>query len=114
MANIKIGNPKVIGNRAPHTATSYQFAKDKDFKQIIDESLENKIDKFQWHSPLVVDGTKQCTMTKVYARYKLHFDTQESEWITFEVENQMTQAIKYINENGTIESYTEGQIVINK
>lgn len=108
MAKITLGNIKFLGNISRHTATSYQIAKDPDFKDIIDESIEDKTNLFSFESPLPDgNGGFYKDLPAIYCRFKFHFSEQTSKWFYIDPENQNTQETIFIHEDGTTEIYSE-------
>lgn len=97
MARIEVKEFIEIGSGAPHDATSWQVAKDAEFKKIIDESLNDKINVKVWHSPLPKlkeDGDGYYSdLDELYARVKVHLGNTESNWLSIGPKNQNFQKV---------------------
>lgn len=104
MARIELKDYMDIATKGMPTATSWQVALDKDFKNIIDESLENKESIYEWITPLPkIDNPDDFydDLDELYCRVKLHIYDTVSDWFVFPVNTQKDYEINYI-ENGEI------------
>jgi len=90
MASLKLEDFIDIGSGGPITAISYQFALDKEFTQIIDESIHDTVNLDIWHSPLPrMDGDGFYNdLPELYGRIKIHSGEHESEWFVCAVGSQ--------------------------
>lgn len=99
-----------IGTGSDHDATSWQFAKDKDFTKIIDESLNDTINVKKWVSmlpKLPEDGEGYYKdLDMVYGRFKLHAGKYESQWFEAEPKSQNYQEV-VITEDGKEDIHTD-------
>lgn len=89
-----------IGSDANHNASSYQVALDPLFTDIIDESIEDRVNVKEWHSMLPnKNGGYYSNLDKIYARVKVWLDNDESPWYILPVVSQQDQNL-IITENG--------------
>lgn len=90
-------------------AISWQVALDIAFTKIIDESLNDPVNKLEWVSMLPVigatDGSCYADLDKVYSRLKIHMRGATSPWFVMNVLNQNNQTIRYKELNNTITTY---------
>lgn len=85
MAHVNIHDYVGIGlDFSEHVATSYQVAKDKDYKIIVDQSLSDVKNLTSWNTPLKmlpIDGDGYyADLCKLYTRVKLHIGNSVSIW----------------------------------
>lgn len=107
MAKFIIHNIIKLGMRHKHTATDWQVALDKDFSQIIDQSINDKVNLLEWHSPLKrIDGQPglYSDEEKVYARFRTWFKNECSDWLVL-TDNQNYQEV-IITQDGKDPIYT--------
>ena len=96
MAKISIKKLKVIGN-AKLNAVSWQVSSDPNFATIIDESIEDHENLTEWVTELPKsNGGVYGDLESVYARVKLHYDNQETDWIVLNMCSQTNQPVKTI------------------
>jgi hypothetical protein len=92
MAKLEINDYIDIGTGGFHNATSWQVAKDPEFKEIIDESLKDTVNVKEWHTMLPKrpeDGPGYyADLDMLYARVKVHVDEYESPWEVLEPKSQ--------------------------
>jgi len=108
LASIKIIDYIDVGSGGLHSATSWQIAKDSEFKFIIDESLNDQVNIKEWHSmlpKLPIDGVGYyADLDELYARVKIHVgEDNVSEWFPLDPESQNIQDV----------TITEGDVVTN-
>lgn len=83
-----------VGTGGFHEATSYQFATDPDFINIIDENLNDEINLRRWHSMLPKgDGTYYADLDNLYARVMIRVGGFWSPWFTVAPQSQNIQNI---------------------
>jgi len=96
MAKFVVSDYYDFGTNGFHNATSWQVATDENFEDIIDESLEDKINVTEWHSPLKKKGGGyHKTLDVVYVRVKIHIDNTVSDWFVGTTANQNDQELIY-------------------
>ena len=97
MARLYVGDFIDIATGAGHEATSRQVAKDKDFTQIIDESLLDYQNITEWVTPLPKrpeDGPGfYKAEEELYARMRIHMGNTASNWVVVGPETQQFQKI---------------------
>ena len=100
MAKLTISKIKALGN-ATHVSTTWQVAKDVNFLDIVDESIEDTENLLEWITPLPKgDGTFYKDLSMLYARVKIHYVTngvtKESNYFMLNSCNQLEQKEKEI------------------
>jgi len=107
MAMLSIIDYIDINCKGYHNATSWQVALDPDFTQIIDESIEDKVNVQTWHTMLPkIDGNGYyADLDNLYARAKVHIDNSVSDWFVMEPKNQNKQKIIVTELDGTLTEY---------
>jgi len=107
MALLRIIDLIDINTKGFHNATSWQFALDPDFTQIIDESLKDTVNVKEWHSmlPKITGDGYYADLDKLYARAKVWIDDNVSEWLEFTPLNQNDQTIIVTELDGSISTY---------
>lgn len=114
MAYMEILDYTDIGTGASHDATSWQFAKDPDFTQIIDESLNDTVNIKKWVSMLPKrpeDGDGYYKdLDMVYGRFKIHAGGYESRWFEAEPKSQNYQEVT-ITEEGQEDIITDSDAI---
>lgn len=112
MAKLEVKDYIEIGSGVPHDASSWQVAKDPEFKKIIDESLNDKINVKSWFTPLPKlkeDGEGYyADMDNLYARVKIHLGITESAWLTVGPKSQNTQKV-IITQKGQADKETTSE-----
>jgi len=102
MAQFRLHDFIDVGTHGYIDATSWQVAKDPDFKEIIDQSLHDTVNIYTWNSPLPDDaGWFYADLDNLYARVKVHILESESDWYVMEPKNQNDQEF-VITENGEV------------
>ena len=115
MAMLRIDDYFDFGTNTVHNASSWQFALDSDFVQIIDESLDDKVNVKTWHSQLRrLDGPGYYKdLDKLYARVKVHIDNTVSPWYVIPTGNQNDQEVIVTEEAGSQVTYNSLEIGLN-
>lgn len=111
MAKVTINNIKFIGMRHRHDATDWQVALDKDFTQLIDESIDDTVNLRTWHTPLKkIDSIGFYSDEDIiYARARVRFKNYKSDWIVLN-DNQNYQEV-IITEDDKENIYTNSDII---
>ena len=90
-------------------SVSWQAAIDPAYVNIIDQSLNDNINKLEWYSMLPVigatDGSCYADLTNVYSRVMIHMRGADSPWCDMAPLNQNDQTIKYKELDGTVTTY---------
>lgn len=110
MAHFKLLDFIEIGCGARHTAVSWQVASDENFDDIIDESLEDTENLWEWHSMLPKSsGGYHADLDELYLRVKVHIDDNVSPWYVVGPANQNLQmiTINALDETQTVVSSTD-------
>lgn len=114
MAYMEVLEYTDIGAGCEHTATSWQFAKDKDFNLIIDESLDDKVNIKKWVSMLPKrpeDGEGYYKdLDMLYGRFKIHAGDYTSRWFEAEPKSQNYQEVT-ITEEGKDDIHTDSDAI---
>jgi hypothetical protein len=115
MATIHIDNYFDFGVKTKHNGSSWQIALDSDFKEIIDESLDDKINVKSWNSKLPkLDGVGYYKdLSTLYARVKVHIDNTVSPWFVLPVGNQNDQTVIVTEVDGSQETYNSLEMGLN-
>lgn len=110
MALLEVKDYIEIGSSVPHDASSWQVAKDKDFKKIIDESLKDRVNVKSWYTPLPKlkeDGEGYYSdLSTLYARVKIFLGETESDWVVVGPKTQNYQKV-IITEEGQPDRETD-------
>ena len=111
MAYLKLIDYIDVGSGSAIDAITWQVAKDEEFTQIIDESLEDTKNLEIWHTPLPKlpeDGDGYYNdLDKVYGRLKIHANGHTSEWFNTPVASQLSYPIKITDGDEVIETTTD-------
>lgn len=109
MAYLKLIDFIDVGSGSPVDAVSWQVALDKEFTQIIDESLEDTEHLEIWHSPLPrLDGPGFYNdLEKLYGRLKIHVKDHVSEWFVTPVASQLSYPINITDGDEVITTTTD-------
>lgn len=108
MAYMKLDDYISIGVSEYHNATTWQFAKDKEFTKIIDESIKDKVNVKQWYSMLpklkedLAEGETEGYYgdeDEIHGRLKIFVDDIESPWYYIGTLSQKHQKV-IITETG--------------
>jgi hypothetical protein len=112
MAKITITDIIDVGTGSYHNATSWQVALDPEFTQIIDQSLNDKVNVKEWHSmlPKINDNGYYADLDLLYARVKVHIDSYESPWYVLRPKSQNIQNVT-ITEKGVATIYTTSDVI---
>ena len=90
-------------------SVSWQAATDPAYVNIIDQSLNDTVNKLEWHSMLPVinatDGSCYADLNNVYSRVMIHMRGADSPWYDMVPLNQNDQTIKYKELGGTVTTY---------
>ena len=109
MATLYLNGYRDTGTASNLTATSWQFAKDKEFTKIIDESIEDTTNLRSWSSKLPkldedkVDPDKEeyySDLKELWGRVKIHVGDYESDWVIIGPQDQTKQYVKVKYEDG--------------
>lgn len=105
MARIRVNDYIDIACKGYHNASTYQVALDPEFTQIIDETIEDKVNVEYWDTMLPkLDGTGYyADLDQLYARVKVHIDNTVSPWFTCEPKTQRYQLVTITYPDGTTE-----------
>ena len=115
MAYMEVLSYLDVGTGCDHDATSWQFAKDKDFTKIIDESLNDTVNVKKWTSMLPMlpedggDGYYK-DLDMVYGRFKIHAGQYTSDWYEAEPKSQNWQEV-VITEEGKEDIHTDSDAI---
>lgn len=103
MASIEVRSYIDIGTGSVHDATTWQFAKDKDFTKIISQSIKDKKNVKVWHDPLRKrpedrinpDDETECYTDEdeIWARVKIHCGETTSDWFVVGAASQLEQRV---------------------
>ncbi len=102
MARISLEGFDSLGTSSVHTATSWQVAKDPDFTQIIDQSMNDTKNLTSWVTPLpkLAEDTLEGetypyydNLKTLYARVKVHIDDTVSNWFVLGPKSQLVQKV---------------------
>ena len=113
MAWIQVNSYIDIGTGGNHEATSWQFAKDKDFTLIIDESIEDRVNVKKWHSMLPKrpeDKTNPdaeeyySDLDELWARCKIHVGETVSDWYVIGPRSQRLQKVLVTDQTADTEA----------
>lgn len=114
MAYMQVLDYVDVGTGGEHDATSWQFAKDKDFTKIIDESLKDTVNIKKWHSmlpKLPEDGVGYYKdLDMLYGRFKIHVGDYESQWFEVDPKSQNYQEV-VITETGKDDIHTDSDAI---
>lgn len=101
MAKLTIESYIDIGTGGYHNASSWQVALDPEFTQIIDQSINDKVNVKEWHSmlPKLNGAGYYADLDALYARVKVHVDDYESPWFVLPPQSQNIQLVR-ITEDG--------------
>lgn len=110
MAHICVYDFTGIGlDFANHTATSYIIAKDKDLTQIVDQSLNDTVNKIVWHSMLPKrseDGDGYyADEENLWAGVKIHMGNISSPWMTMKKSKNQKVQDYVITEDGLSDKF---------
>ena len=106
MALLRLNDFIDLNVKGYHDATSWQFATDPEFKDIIDESLHDEVNLTEWVSMLPKkDGGYYADLDQLWARVKLHIDHNESPWYVCPPKNQNDQTIIVTELDGSKSTY---------
>jgi len=112
MAQFKLTSFIDLGTKGYHTATSWRVTLDRQGHNIIDESLEDKVNLYHWISPLPDgNGWYYADLDAVHLWVRVHILNDASEWYYCGYMNQNDQTF-IVSENNkpdrTINSLTSG------
>lgn len=95
MARFKVDDYISLGTSSCPIASSWQVALDAEFTQIIDETLYDKHNVYEWNTPLPkINGDGYyADLDKLYCRVKYHVLNGESDWYILPVGNQNDQEV---------------------
>lgn len=119
MAYMEVLGYTDIGTGTVHDATSWQFAKDKEFTKIIDESLNDKVNIKKWVSMLPMlkedlpPGVTEAyykDLDQVYGRFKVHAGEYVSDWFEVEPQSQNYQEV-IVTEEGQDDIITDSTTI---
>ena len=115
MAKLSIKDYFDFGVNTTHNGSSWQIALDSNFTQIIDESLEDRVNVKTWHSQLKkLDGPGYYKdLDQLYARVKVHVDNSVSPWYVLPVGNQNDQVVIVTDIDGEHTTYNSLEIGLN-
>ena len=109
MAILKINDYIDFDTDGEIISVSWQVALDPNYTQIIDQSLEDKVNKREWITKLPVigatDGSCYADLDAVYSRVKIHMNGAVSPWFEITPLNQNDQSITYNELDGTRTTY---------
>jgi len=93
-----------------HTASSWQAAKDSEFEEVIDESLEDEVNLTSWSTPLPKIPPEEgyySDLDELYFRVKVHIYDSVSDWFELPVCKQDNSKITVVLIDGSIEILTD-------
>lgn len=101
-----------VGSSSPHTATSWEVAKDKDFNTILDSSYSDEVNVKKWHSMLPKEDSSGYykDLEAVYVRFKIHCGEHTSDWFYIEPKSQMKMDIKITKQGEVLKETTATDI----
>lgn len=123
MASMTVNDYIDIGTGGTHVATSWQFAKDKDFTQIIDESIKDYTNVKKWHSKLpkrpedksTPDAEEYYTeLDELWGRCKILVGETESDWFITGPMSQRKQRVMVIDRTVENDEDPEGPLLTNE
>ena len=123
MASMTVNDYIDVGTGGVHVATSWQFAKDKDFTQIIDESIKDYKNVKKWHSKLPKreedksspDAEEYYTeLDELWGRCKILVGETESEWFVIGPMSQRKQRVMVTDRTVENEEDPEGPLLTNE
>lgn len=109
MASMTVDSYIDIGTGGMHTKSSWQFAKDSEFTQIIDESLEDAVNVKKWHSPLPKREEDKSDpdaeefysdLDILYGRVKILVGETWSDWYVIGPRSQRLQRVAVTDNTG--------------
>ena len=94
------------------SATSWQVSLDSNFTQIIDESLADEINIYEWNTklPKIDESGFYADLDNLYARVKVHIGETVSEWFVMEPKSQNQQTIVVNDTDGSTTVYENNEI----
>ena len=120
MASMTVNDYIDVGTGGMHVATSWQFAKDKDFTQIIDESIKDYKNVKKWHSKLPKrtedksspDAEEYYTeLDELWGRCKILVGETESDWFVVGPMSQRKQRVMVTDRTVENEEDPEGPLL---
>lgn len=114
MARLIVGDYVEVLTNGIITAVDYQVAKDENFEQIIDESMDDKINLEYWDTPLPkreedkIEGESEfySDLEVIYGRIRIHIDNTVSDWVVIGPYSQTKQKV-LITENGEDDKWSD-------
>lgn len=107
MAKLCIRDYVSIGMVRPPTAVSWQVSLDKDFKDIIDESIKDNVNITSWTTPLKKIGSNNeyyKNLDNLYSRISLWYDDLDTPWYTVDKANQNMQELIFVKDNEIVKT----------
>lgn len=123
MASMTVNDYIDVGTGGVHVATSWQFAKDKDFTLIIDESIKDYKNIKKWHSKLPKreedksspDAEEYYTeLDELWGRCKILVGETESEWFVVGPMSQRNQRVMVTDRTVENEEDPEGPLLTHE
>lgn len=122
MASLTVNSYIDIGTGGVHNMSSWQFAKDEEFTQIIDQSMEDEINIKKWHSKLPKreedksdpDAEEYYTELDVlWGRVKIRVGETWSDWYVIGPKSQRNQRVMVTDRAVENEEDPEGPLLRN-
>ena len=120
MASMTVNDYIDVGTGGMHVATSWQFAKDKDFTQIIDESIKDYKNVKKWHSKLPKRAEDKSSpeaeeyyteLDELWGRCKILVGETESDWFVVGPMSQRKQRVMVTDRTVENEEDPEGPLL---
>ena len=120
MASMTVNDYIDVGTGGMHVATSWQFAKDKDFTQIIDESIKDYKNVKKWHSKLPKRTEDKSSpeaeeyyteLDELWGRCKILVGETESDWFVVGPMSQRKQRVMVTDRTVENEEDPEGPLL---
>lgn len=120
MASMTVNDYIDVGTGGVHVATSWQFAKDKDFTQIIDESIKDYKNVKKWHSKLPKRTEDKSSpeaeeyyteLDELWGRCKILVGETESDWFVIGPMSQRKQRVMVTDRTVENEEDPEGPLL---
>lgn len=118
MAYMRVVKYEDIGTGGSHHSTSWQFALDKEFTKIIDQSLKDKVNVKEWHSPLPKRPEHKSSpdaeeyyndLDELWGRMMIHVGETDSEWLVVGPRSQKLQRV-LVTDNSEDEDVPEDKL----
>lgn len=88
MATFKILNIETFALSEPHTSTDWEIAKDREFKEILDSSIEDPVNLLEWRTPILTSDGPYDGGYPVYGRIRVRYGLVPSPYYYFDPCNE--------------------------